>query len=129
VQDAVNSLVDRYQGIAPDRLRTAVWYEGDEHEVAYVRDDVVEIYSPEEFAAKVKQLVVEGLGDQPNQEQFRLYGETSVVVRRFDNAIRLHFPREEFTGVAVTFDGAAAPSLDTLADVGLDALSAGGTDR
>ncbi|WP_251343203.1 hypothetical protein [Haloplanus halophilus] len=126
MQDAVNSLVERYQGVAPDRLRVALWYEGDQHEVVYARDDVVEMYSPEEFDAKVEQLVVEGLGDQPNQEQFRLYGEMNVVIRRFDKAIMLHFPREEFTGVAVTFDSAAAPSLDTLADVGLDALSGGG---
>lgn len=129
MEDAVDALVERYQGIAPDCLRVALWYEGDEHEVVFARDDVVETYSPEEFDAKVKQLVIEGLGDQPNQDQFRLYGEMNVVIRRFDNAIMVHFPREEFAGVAVTFDRDAAPSLDALADVGIDALSAGETDQ
>lgn len=123
MEDAVNALVERYEGVAPDGLRLALWYEGDDHDLVYVRDDVIEMYSPEEFEEKVKQLVVEGLGDTPNQEQFRLYGELNVVIRRFERAVMLHFPIEEFTGVAVTFDSAAAPSLDTLAEVGLDALS------
>ncbi|MFD1633834.1 hypothetical protein ACOZ4L_13445 [Haloplanus ruber] len=129
MDDAVDALVERYQELAPDCLRVAVRYEGDEHAVAFARDDVVEMYSPEEFDAKVKQLVVEGLADQPNQEQFRLYGEMNVVVRRFDNAVMVHFPRDEFAGVAVTFDRDAGPSLDTLADVGIDVLSTDDTDQ
>jgi len=46
----------------------------------------------------------------------------NVVVRQFEHAVVLHFPVDEFTGLAVTFDSDVAPSLDTLADVGLDAL-------
>jgi hypothetical protein len=122
MEGAVNSLVERYEGVAPAGLRLALWYEGDDHEVVHAREDVVEMYSPEEFEEKVKQLVVEGLSDPPSQEQFRLFGEMNVVIRRFDEAVMLHFPVDEFAGIAVTFDSDAAPSLDTLADVGLDAL-------
>jgi len=122
MKDAAQSLVERYRKITPDGLRLVIRYEGDEHDVVYVRDDVAEMYSPEELDEKVKELVVEGLGDPPTQEQFRLFGEMNVVLRRFEKAVVLHFPVEEFAGLAVTFDRDVAPSLDTLADVGLDTL-------
>jgi len=121
MQDAAQSLIERYQTISPDGLRLAVWYGGDEHELVYARDDVREMYSPEEFEEKIKQLVVEGLGNT-GQEMFRMLGEMNVVVRHFDQALVLHFPVGKFTGLAVTLDGDAAPSVDTLIQVGLDAL-------
>lgn len=122
MKDAAPSLVERYRKITPDGLRLAIRYEGDEHDIVYVRDDVAEMYTPEELDEKVKQLVVEGLSAPPAQGQFRLYGDLNVVVRRFEHAVVLHFPVDEFTGLAVTFDSGVAPSLDTLCDVGLDAL-------
>jgi hypothetical protein len=119
---AAQSLAERYRTMTPDGLRMVVWYGGDEHEVVYVRDDVAETYSPEELEENVKQLVVEGLSDPPTQEQFRLFGETNTVIREFEHATVLHFPVDEFTGVAVTFDNEVASSLDTLSEVGLDVL-------
>jgi hypothetical protein len=98
-----------------------VWYGGDDHELVYVRSDVREMYSPEEFEEKVKELVIEGLGSG-GRDQFRMLGEMNAVVRQFDQAVVLHFPIDEFTGLAVTFDGDSVPSIDTLVDVGLDAL-------
>jgi len=123
MKDAAQSLVERYRTISPDGLRLAIRYEGERHDVVYVRDDVSEMYTPEELEEKVKQLVVDGLGDPPAQEQFRLYGDMNAVVRQFEHAVVLHFPVDEFTGLAVTFDSDMAPSLDTLRDVGLDALA------
>jgi len=122
MRDAAQSLSERYRTITPDGLRLVLRYDGDEHEVVYVRDDVTEMYSPEELEEKVKQLIVEGLGDPPTQEQFRLFGEMTAVVRQFEQAVVLHFPVNEFSGVAVTFDSEVAPSLDTLVDVGTETL-------
>jgi hypothetical protein len=122
MKEAAQSLVERYRQITPDGLRLVIRYEGDERDIVYVRDDVAEMYSPEELDEKVKELVVEGLGAPPTQEQFRLFGDMKVVVRQFEKAVVLHFPVEEFAGLAVTFDSGVAPSLDTLADVGLDTL-------
>ncbi|SDZ76894.1 hypothetical protein SAMN04488065_0167 [Haloplanus vescus] len=121
MQNAAESLVERYQTIAPNGLRMAVWYGGDERELVYTRDDVREMYSPEEFDEKVKQLVVAGLGSGGN-DQFRMLGEMDAVVRHFDQAVVVHFPIDEFTGLALTFDGDAVPSIDSLVDIGLDAL-------
>ena len=45
-----------------------------------------------------------------------------VAVRRFEKAVVLHFPIDEFSGVAVTLDRDGSPSLDTLVDAGIDAL-------
>jgi hypothetical protein len=122
MRDVAQSLVERYRAITPDGLRLAMMYEGDEHEMIYVRDDVAEMYSPEELEEKVKQLAVEGLSAPPTQEQFRLFGDMRTVIREFDKAVVLHFPLDEFSGLAVTFDSDVAPSLDTLSDVGSDAL-------
>lgn len=122
MKDTAQSLVERYRKLTPDGLRMVVWYGGDEHDIAYVRDDVADMYSPEELEEKVKQLVVEGLSDPPTQEQFRLFGEMNVAIRQFDKAVVLHFPVDEFSGLAATFDRDVAPSLDTLGDVGLDVL-------
>lgn len=118
IDDDFQQLVERYESVSPDGLRVAVHYEGDDHELVYVHEEVRETYSPEEFEEKVKQLVVEGLSDPPNQEHFRLFGEMNAVVRQFDEALMLHFPIDEFTGIAVTFDVDSAPSLDTLAEIG-----------
>lgn len=126
MKDAAQSLVDRYRSITPDGLRLAIWYEGDEHEIVYVRDDVAEAYSPEELDERVKELVVEGLGAPPTQDHFRLFGDMNAVVRQFEKAVVVHFPVEEFAGLAVTFDSDVAPSLDTLSEVGLDALERDG---
>lgn len=122
MRDTAKALVERYRTITPDGLRLAIWYEGDEHEVAHAREDVIEVYSPEEFEEMVKQLVVEGHSDPPAQDSLRLFGDMSAVVRQFQSVTVLHFPVGEFTGLAVTFDRDVAPSLDTLVDVGIDAL-------
>jgi hypothetical protein len=122
MEDAAQSLAERYRTLTPDTLRLVVWYGGDEHDVIHVRDDVVEMYSPGEFEEKVKQLVVEGISDPPIQESFRLFGSMGVAVRRFERAVVLHFPIDEFSGIAVTLDRDGAPSLDTLVDAGIDAL-------
>lgn len=123
MEDAAKSLVERYRTITPDGLRLAIRYQGDEHEVVYAREDVVEAVSPEEFEEKVKQLVIEGHSDPPVQDSFREYGTMSTVVRQFENAVVLHFPIDEFAGLAVSVDADVAPSLDTLVDVGSDALA------
>jgi len=119
-RSAAEDLITRYRTLIPDSLRIAVWYEGDEYEVLHAEDAIEEQYSPEEFTEKVKQLVVEGLSDPPGQEPFRLFGEMEVVVRRFEKAVMLHFPVDEFTGLAVTMDRNEATSVDTLANVGVD---------
>jgi len=123
MEDAAKSLVERYRTITPDGLRLAIRYEGDEHEVVYAREDVVDTVSPEEFEEKVKQLAIEGHSDPPVQDSFREYGTMKTVVRQFENAVVLHFPIDEFTGLAVSVDANVAPSLDTLVDVGADALA------
>lgn len=122
MEDAAKWLVERYRTITPDGLRLAIRYEGDEHEVVSAREAVVDAVSPEEFEEKVKQLVIEGHSDPPVQGSFREYGIMDTVVRQFENAVVLHFPVGEFAGLAVSVDADVAPSLDTLVDVGADAL-------
>jgi hypothetical protein len=120
----LQTLVERYEAVAPDALRVILAYDGDEKEVVYVRDDVREFYSEEEFEQKIQQLVVEGISDPPNQIGLRRYGRIDVVIRRFDDAIVLHYPLDEFAGVAVTLDRIELPPIGDLADVGTDHLSA-----
>lgn len=120
----IDSLVEKYETVAGECLRIVLTYEGDEYETTYVRDDVENAYSPEEFDEKLKQLVVDGLSDPPTQEQFRQFGDTEVIIRRFEKAIVLHYPLDEFTGAALTFDRDPVPSLGTLADIGSEYLQA-----
>lgn len=119
-EDDVEELVSRYEAIAPDSLQLAVWYDGDDYDVVHARDDIREMYTPEEFDEQVKQLIVEGLAVPPQLEQFRLFGEMDVAVRRFEKAMMLHFPADEFAGLAVTIDRGATTSIDTLADIGAE---------
>lgn len=123
IESDLTPLVEKYETLAESSLRIILVYDGDEYETQYVRSDVKESYSPEELDEKLKQLVVEGISDPPAQEQFRRFGETESVVRRFENAIVLHYPLSEFTGVALTFDRATVPSMDTLIDIGFDYLA------
>lgn len=116
-------LVEKYETLAESSLRVILVYNGDGYETQYVRTDVEESYSPEEFDEKLKQLVVEGISDPPAQEQFRRFGETEGVLRRFENAVVLHYPLGEFTGVALTFDRETVSSIDTLMEIGFDYLA------
>jgi hypothetical protein len=119
----VTPLVERYETVAEASLRVVLVYDGDEYETKYVRSDVEESYSPEEFDEKLKQLVVEGISNPQTQGQFRRYGRAEAVLRRFENALVLHYPLGEFSGIALTFDRATLPSADTLMDIGSDYVS------
>jgi hypothetical protein len=81
------------------------------------------MYSGEEFEQKIQRLVIEGISDPPTQTGLRRYGRIDVVIRRFEKSIVLHYPLDEFTGVAVVIDRIDLPSLGELADVGTDYLS------
>ncbi|MFB6107794.1 MAG: hypothetical protein ABEJ82_02990 [Haloplanus sp.] len=116
----VPALVERYEAVAPGGLIAAVWYDGGEYDLVHVREDFEEAYSSEELEEKTKQLVVEGLSDSKRPESFRMYGEMNVAIRSFENAVVLHFPVDDFAGIALSFDTDAATSLDTLVAIGLD---------
>lgn len=118
----IEALVDRYEAAAPEALRVVLVYDGDEKTVAHVRDDVREIYSEEEFEQKTRQLMIEGLSDPPSQAGLRRYGRIDVVIRRFEKAVVLHYPLDEFTGVAVGLDRIDLPPLEELADIGTEHL-------
>lgn len=122
LEERVQTLVERYQTVAPDNLRVALWYDGDDHSVSYVRDSVRESYSTEEFERKIQGLITEGFSEAPTQEEFRLFGEETAVVHQYDRTLVLYFPVDEFAGVAVTLDRNPLPSIDTLVDLGTETM-------
>lgn len=122
LEERVQTLVENYKTVAPESLRLALWYDGEDHSVSYVRDGVREAYSPEEFDQKVQRLITEGFSEAPNQEEFRLFGDSNAVVHRYDRGVVLYFPVDEFAGVAVTLDSDPLPSTDTLIDLGTAAV-------
>ncbi|WP_135830386.1 DUF7522 family protein [Halorussus halobius] len=87
-----------------DHLRSVVRYDEDGAELVYVRDDVAERYSTAATERVFQDVRLEGMG-KPHQEGLYDHGSLNCTVRSFDDAVEMHFPHDETTGVAVSLDG------------------------
>ncbi|SFR96338.1 hypothetical protein SAMN05216559_1561 [Halomicrobium zhouii] len=96
-------LVDDLLTAADGALRSvAVYYETD-YEMLYMRENVDVVYSHQERDAIFDDLRLEGWGRDRLQDLFNA-GELECSVYGFDEAMMLHFVKNGFEGVFVTYD-------------------------
>jgi hypothetical protein len=110
VRDLVESLRERDDLDASVRL--IVRFEGDEYDVAYVREDVDRQYTDAELEARIETLVMKGLGDPPREQSLYDFGSLRATIRWFDGAVCAYFPDDEWSGVIVVLDGVESPVMD-----------------
>jgi len=95
-----------------DAVRLIFRYEGEDCDVAHVRDDVDEAYTDAELRQRMETLTMKGLGDPPRQGALHEFGELQATVRWFDEAVCVYAPDDEWSGVMVVLDRADADAVE-----------------
>lgn len=108
-----NDFVEFLRKEAGDYLRSILYFDGQNHEVAYVRDDVAEEYTERDRERIVESLLAEASA-RNREEELYVHGELNCIVRSFDRAVELHFPKGVHSGTAVALEPDAARDLSGL---------------
>ncbi|NHN58633.1 MULTISPECIES: hypothetical protein [Halorussus] len=87
-----------------DHMRSVLTYDDEGAELLYVRDDVADQYTDEEMARVADDVRLEAVAKHHQEDLYR-HGELNATVRCFDDAVEMHFPRDETSGTAVALDG------------------------
>lgn len=105
----VRTLTDYARQRAGDYLRGIVSYDGDSNEVIYLRDDVREQRIQSEIDRMLERLRPEA---SASEERSFPFGDLYVTVRRFDEAIIMHYPIGRDRGVVVSMEPDATRDLN-----------------
>lgn len=106
-------IVDFFRKEAGDYLRSILFFDGQEYEVAYIRDDVADEYLEKDRERIVASLLAEAAG-RNQEEELYVHGELNCIVRSFDQALEVHVPQGTYSGTSVALDIAAARDLSDL---------------
>lgn len=107
---SVESLIEYLNRRASGYHRATVRYEGDNTDIIYLRDDVRETRLSSQIDRMLRRLRPEA---SPKEENAFPLGDLHATVRRFDEAIILHFPTGTDRGVVVSLDPDTARDLNT----------------
>ncbi|PSQ58088.1 hypothetical protein BRD18_06525 [Halobacteriales archaeon SW_7_71_33] len=103
-------LCEFLQHRAGDLLRAVGYYDGEEYELLYLRDDLQSQYTPAEIGAIAEELRREHEGLTASETSYRL-GELNCSIVTYDEGVVMQFPHDESTGTLVTLDPEAARQL------------------
>ena len=95
---------------AGEYLRGVVWYENDEYEIRYIRDDLRTRRLRSEVDKMIDRLRRESRSGERRSFSF---GEVNGIVRSFEEAMVMHFPSTQGRGTVVTLDPEVARQLNT----------------
>ena len=115
VSREVEEIVETIRGADEGKLRLAIRYGGDDHEVVYVRDDIAAAFSEVELEERVETLVMKGLGDPAEEGALFDFGRLDATVRWYDAVVVAHFPVREWSGLVFTFER-ETESLDAIVE-------------
>lgn len=95
---------------AGEYLRGVVWYQDDEYDIQYIRDDL----RTQRFKAEVDKMITRLRRESRLGERRAFpFGEVNAIVRSFDEAMVMHFPHTQSRGTVVTLDPEVARQLNT----------------
>lgn len=103
-REAARELVAFLRERVGDHLRSVLFYDADDGELVYVRDDVREQYSDDQMADVVRDVRLEAI-EKLHQEDLYVHGGLDCTVRCFEDAVEMHFVHDETRGTAVALDG------------------------
>ena len=103
-------LVSFLQEQAGEYLRGVLKYDRETTDVLYLREDIRRKRIQSQFDRIVRRVQPEAT---PAEERAFPFGDLYVTVRRFDEAIVLHFPRGQDRGTLIALEPDAARDLNT----------------
>jgi len=113
--DEVGEIVEQIRGDDDGRLRLVVRYDGDDHDVVYVREDIEAGFTPDELEERVETLVMKGLGDPSQEGALYDFGDLDATIRWYEAVVVAHFPIGEWSGLVFTLER-ETDSLDGLVE-------------
>lgn len=96
-------------------LRSVGRYNGKEHEVEYLREDVETIYDSDEIDDIFDDLALQGMSSDHLENLFNA-GDLHCAMFRFDDALMFHFPHADFSGLFVTLDTGAGVDVESFVE-------------
>ena len=99
----VDRLVERLREEAGENLRTVTTYREETYELLFMRENVDAIYSTEEIDVIFEEIRLEGWGRERLEDLFNA-GSLECSVYGFEKAMMLHFVKNGFSGVFITYD-------------------------
>lgn len=105
--------VEFLQRRAGDHLRGVARYDGNETDVEYLREDIKEHRLTSQVDRMLRRLRPES---DPDEERAFPFGDLYVTLRRFDEAIVLHFPIGSDRGIVVALEPKVSRDSNTFTD-------------
>lgn len=95
---------------AGENLRGVVYYEEDEYEIRFIRDDI----RTKRLESEVDKMIDRLRRETRSRERRAFpFGDINGSVRSFDDALVMHFPETQGRGIVVTLDCEVARQLNT----------------
>ena len=107
---STTDLVTFLQERAGDYLRGVLKYDQESTDIQYLREDIRNQRIQSQFDRVVRRVRPEATAAE---ERAFPFGDLHVTVRRFDDAMLLHFPRGQDRGTLVALEPDAARDLNT----------------
>lgn len=107
---AARNLIKYLEQRAADYHRGTVRYDGDTIDILHLRDDVRKTRLTSQIDRMLRRLRPEA---SPKEEQSFPFGDLRATIRRFDEAIILHFPTGRDKGIVVSLEPETAHDLNT----------------
>ena len=86
-----------------DGLRSVIYYDPDDYEVVYLREDVAGEYTESRIEDIITDLWADSY-EQGVREDLRRHGRLNATTWVFEDAIEMHFVADERQGIAVALD-------------------------
>lgn len=106
---SAGELVEFLQRQAADHLRGVVRYHGDATDTLYLREDIRAERLQSQIDRMIRRLRPEA---DPDEERAFPFGDLYVTVRRFEEAIIMHFPTGSDRGIVVALKPDVARDLN-----------------
>lgn len=104
------TLTPYLKNAAGEYLRGVVWYEGDEYDIRFIRDDL----RTQRLKSEVDEMIDRLRGESRVSERRAFpFGEVNATVRSFEEAMVMHFPSTQGRGTVVTLDPEVTRQLNT----------------
>lgn len=103
------NLLDFLRERAGDHLRGVARYTGNETDILYLREDIKEQRIQSQVDRMINRLRPESA---PGEERAFPFGDLYVTVRRFEDAIIMHFPRGPDQGFIIALEPECAGDLN-----------------
>lgn len=124
-ESMVDSFIDHLRDRVGDSIRVVVPYEGTNYEVEYIRDDVADEFTPEEFHHFSEELLLEVLGESPDAYPYSIAElRVEATARWFREAVLVNVPYAPKRGIGITFDRDASVSVQAVVETTLDFIEA-----